>query len=306
MHPLQTPSAIHAIEQMASTHLGRRWVAEGFTDLNDRASHPCGILLGEPFSVFAKFAPAQEQFAAELRGLTLLRQRGPVPVAVPVAPAPVAVDGGWLLLLEAVAEVPAAARTAAQWRSIGHALARLHQVRGEQFGLPDFDGFFGPLPQDNRPVASGSWADFYAERRLLPRLRSAVDSGALPAPLARGVERLVPRLPDLCGPEPGAALLHGDAQQNNLLTTAGAAVFVDAAPYYGHPELDLALVDYFAPVPRALFEAYGEVCPIAADFTERRELWRLHGYLAVVAVDGRSAFGRPFLARIAAVLAATL
>jgi len=50
------------------------------------------------------------------------------------------------------------------------------------------------------------------------------------------------RLPDLAGPEPRPALLHGDAQQNNFVSTAAGAVVIDAAPYFGHPEADLALV----------------------------------------------------------------
>ncbi|MEU7868053.1 fructosamine kinase family protein [Dactylosporangium sp. NPDC049140] len=67
-------------------------------------------------------------------------------------------------------------------------------------------------------------------------------------------------------PEVTPSLLHGDAQQNDLLTTAEGPVFIDVAPYYGHAGADLALVDYFAPVPKA--------------------------YLAVVAVDRRAGFLR--------------
>jgi fructosamine-3-kinase len=79
-------------------------------------------------------------------------------------------------------------------------LAGLHQVYDTRFGLDRFDWLFGPLPQNNRPVASNRWADFYAERRLLPQLRRAVDSGHLPPGLAADVERLTGRLPVLCGP----------------------------------------------------------------------------------------------------------
>jgi len=46
----------------------------------------------------------------------------------------------------------------------------------------------------------------------------------------------------LCGPEPAPSLLHGDAQQNNFVSTDAGAVIVDSAPYFGHPEVDLALV----------------------------------------------------------------
>ncbi|MGW5558813.1 fructosamine kinase family protein [Micromonospora sp. NPDC003944] len=305
-HPVTHPPIVRAIERAVSVHLGRAWVASGFTDLNDRASHPCGLLHGDAFSVFAKLAASDEghhQFDAELRGLDLLRQRAAVATPTPVASGLVDLDAGSLLLLEAIPEIPPEARSVDQWRSVGHTLAALHQVYDERFGLEQFDGFFGPLGQDNRPVDSNRWTDFYAERRLLPRLKSAADSGHLPLELTGGVERLIGRLPVLCGPETRPTLLHGDAQQNNFLTTASQAVLLDAAPYFGHPEIDLALVDYFAPVPREVFDAYNEVTPIDQEFWQRRELWRLFGYLAVVTVDGASAFGRSFLNRIAQVVA---
>lgn len=321
-HPLTDPSMLRAVESAASAHLGRAWTATGFTDLNDRASHPCGIFRGDAFSVFVKLdltVAGSEQFAAELKGLELLRRRAGVATPIPVAAGQVRVDTGSLLLLEAIPEVLPDARSTEQWRSIGRALATVHQVHGQRFGLDEFDGFFGPLRQDNRPVGppeadiesgiesgTGSWPDFYAERRVLPRLRQAVDSGHLPRDLAREVERLVGRFPALCGPEPKPTLTHGDAQQNNFLTpgspTPGAdsnAVLLDAAPSFGHPEVDLALVDYFAPVPEAVFDGYREIASIDPGFAQRRELWRIFGYLAVITVDGTSAFGRLFLDRLA-------
>jgi fructosamine-3-kinase len=175
------------------------------------------------------------------------------------------------------------------YAAIGHALASLHQVRGESFGLAEFDGFFGPLPQPNQPVSSGTWADFYAERRMLPMLRLAVDSRYLPAELARGVEQVAARLPALCGPDPVPTLLHGDAQQNNFVSTADGAVAIDVAPYFGHPEADLALVDNYSPVDPALFRTYAESGPIDPGFAQRRELWRLHSYLAAIAFHGADA-----------------
>ena len=74
-HPLLGPAVRAQIERAASAHRGRRWVAQGFTSLDDRASHPCGILHGAPFSVFAKLGPsaaAREEFTAELAGLRLI------------------------------------------------------------------------------------------------------------------------------------------------------------------------------------------------------------------------------------------
>ena len=59
---------------------------------------------------------------------------------------------------------------------------------------------------------------------------------------------------------------------------------IDAAPYFGHPEADLALVGYFEPVPDDVLAAYQEILPVDPGFAARRELWRLPAYLAVVAV----------------------
>jgi fructosamine-3-kinase len=263
-------------------------------------------LSGELFSVFAKLDPSAqegEQFTAELLGLNLLRDRTPTTIPTPIASGVIEVEAGWLLLLEAISEVPAEARSPHHWRSIGRALAMTHQMHDERFGLEQFDGFFGPLRQDNRPVGSNRWADFYAERRLASGLQSAVDSGHLPIDLATGVEQLINQLPSLCGPEPQPSLLHGDAQQNNFLTTATDAVLLDVAPYFGHPEIDLALLDYFTPVPDEVFDAYRDITPIDPGFRHRRELWRLFAYLAVVTVDGASDFGRPFLNRVADAIA---
>jgi fructosamine-3-kinase len=215
-HPLLAEAVVAAIGRAASAHRGKRWSAGTFTDLNDRASHPCGVFRGEPFSVFAKLsiAPdAGEQFRAELAGLNLLADAAPVVTPDPIATGVVCVQEGTLLLFEALPERPPEARSLADWRSIGHTLAALHQVHDERLGLGQLDGFFGPIPQDNRPVPSNRWADFYAERRLIPHLRLAVDSGHLPADLAAEVEQVARRLPSLCGPEPRPSLLHGDAQQ---------------------------------------------------------------------------------------------
>jgi fructosamine-3-kinase len=328
-HPLLGPGVRAQIERAASAHRGRRWVAQGFTSLDDRASHPCGILHGAPFSVFAKLGPsaaAREEFTAELAGLRLIGRaagvRVPVPVAGglagpdagglagpdaggpggPDAGGPAGTEAAPLLLYEALTERPPGARERTDWRSIGQVLAALHQAGHERFGLDGPRGFFGPLPQDNRPVPGNRWAEFFRERRLLPLLRAATDSGHLPPALAAGAETIAARLPDLAGPEPRPALLHGDAQQNNFVSTAAGAVVIDAAPYFGHPEADLALVGYFEPVPDDVLAAYQEILPVDPGFAARRELWRLPAYLAVVAVAGGTSFGQAYLDRLAAAI----
>jgi protein-ribulosamine 3-kinase len=167
--------------------------------------------------------------------------------------------------------------------AIGKALARIHRVKSDHCGF-HMPNFFGPLEQENTPVKD--WVTFYGEYRLRPRLRMAVDSGYLPSSLAAQVETIIRRLPELCGPEVTPTLLHGDAQQNNFVSTIEGAYVIDPAIHYGNPELDLAYVDYFQPVPEDVFDAYQEEMLIDPGFARRRSLWRISGYLAGIAVEG--------------------
>ncbi len=302
VHPLLSPEIGRTIREAASHHLGRGWVSDAFFDLSDRASHLCGVFHGQGFSVFAKLslgAQGLEEFGAELKGHALLRRLAGIATPNPIGAGIYSLEHGSLLLYEALVERPPEGRTPDDWRSIGHTLAELHQVHDRQFGLERFDGFFGPLPQDNRPVMSNRWSDFYLERRVVPRLKSAVDCGHLPMDLARDTERLMQRIPGLVGPEPRPSLLHGDAQRDNFITTDTGAVVVDVAPYFGHPEVDLALVDLFEPVPEDLFNAYRAITQIDSGFDGRRELWRVSAYLAAVTVDVATSLGRTILVRLA-------
>lgn len=280
--PLRSP-----VEQMVSEYTGHQWRVKDARDMTDFACHPCAILSDGSYSVFAKFSEATnglEQFEIELAGLHLLSERSGVLTPTPIGLMPV--TGGTVLVLEAAQEVDRAPR---HWRQIGQTLARIHKVKGDRFGL-DTHGYFGPLYQDNTPMSD--WPTFYGERRLWPGLRLAMDSGHIPPAVAQQVERLISRLPQLCGPDSAPSLLHGDAQQNNFISTDRGAVVIDPAVYYGHPEMDLAYIDYFQAVPEDVFEGYRDDMPIDPGFWERRDLWRVWGYLACVTVEGPSYLGR--------------
>jgi fructosamine-3-kinase len=102
----------------------------------------------------------------------------------------------------------------------------------------------------------------------------------------RLVEKLIARIPELCGSNVEPTLLHGDAQKNNFITSAQETFVIDPAVYYGNPEIDLAYIDYFEPVPEDVFLGYKELLPIDPGFHERRDLWRVYGHLAAVEVEG--------------------
>lgn len=280
--PLRIP-----VEQIVSGHTGRPWTIKDARDMAEFACHPAAILSDGSYSVFAKFSEATngfEQFEIELAGLRFLSERSGVLTPNPIGI--VSVTGGSILVFETVQAVDRAPR---HWRQIGQALARIHKNKWDRFGF-ETHGYFGPLYQDNSPMSD--WPTFYAERRLLPGLRLAIDSGNMPPGFIKQLERLISRLPDLCGPEVVPSLLHGDAQQNNFISTEIGPVVIDPAVYFGHPEMNLAYVDYFQSVPKDVFDGYQDELPIDPGFRERRDLWRVWGYLAAVTVEGPSYLGK--------------
>lgn len=280
-HPLANERISARLEETVSAYRGKGWQIHTFRDMNEFSSHPSAILSDGAYSVFAKFsaaADALEQFEIELAGLQILSRLSGV--LTPTSIGTIIVEDGVIMVLEALPEVD---RTPKQWREIGQTLARIHAVKATQFGL-ETNCYFGPLYQDNRPMSD--WPTFYVERRLWPRFTGAINAGHMPTEVIRQVEQLLSRVPQLCGPEITPTLLHGDAQQNNFISTEAGAVVIDPAVYYGHPEMDLAYIDYFRPVPEDVFIGYREHMPIDPGFHERRELWRIYGYLAVVEVGG--------------------
>ena len=256
-------------------------MVKDFRDLNDLSSHPSAMLSDGSYSVFVKLSTAAnglEQFEIELAGLKYLSERSGVRIPTTIGNVPV--ESGVVMVLEGITALE---RTPKEWRDIGRCLAQIHSIKGTQFGL-DTHNYFGPLYQDNRPM--DDWASFLVERRIYPRFVGAINAGHLPTDVIQQVEKLIQRVPELCGPEVTPTLLHGDAQQNNFISTEKGAVVIDPAVYYGNPEMDLAYINYFQPVPEDVFVGYRELLPIDPAFTERRDLWRLYGYLAAVEVEG--------------------
>jgi fructosamine-3-kinase len=215
---------------------------------------------------FVKTQPGAEPdfFAAEARGLDLLRVAGgpPLPVVHEVA-----VDR---IVLE---RLHPGRPDAACAQEFGRRLATLHTTWLPQFGA-ERAGFIGPLPLDNSPAVD--WPTFYAERRLLPYL------SGLDAQVARAVERVIDRLPDLAGAAEPPARIHGDLWSGNLLWGADGQVWlVDAAGAHGgHRETDLAMLALFGtPHLDAIVSSYQEVAPLTDGWRDRTSLHQLHPLL---------------------------
>ena len=212
-------------------------------------------------------------FACEAAGLELLSQAG---MRTPKVWA-VAAD---YLLLE---DLGSSAGFEPDWAQFGRAIAHQHQHTSDTFGLA-YDNYLGPLPQINTQTTDG-WA-FFGERRVLRYLPEPRCEQSLTAEDRRRVEQLVKRLPELV-PEQPACLLHGDLWHTNMMVDReGVPSLIDPAVNYGWAEAELSMTRQYGKVPRAFFDAYNEVNPLAEGWWERLELLYLRQIMAVLAFFG--------------------
>ncbi|MGW3149556.1 MULTISPECIES: fructosamine kinase family protein [Streptomyces] len=173
----------------------------------------------------------------------------------------------------------------------GHELAALHTAGAPAFGAPPPDGpvaaYIGLAPMRN--VRGTDWPRWYAEHRVLPYLRSAVDNGTVRPGEATVVERVCERLPQLAGPAEPPARLHGDLWNGNVLWGADGRVWlIDPAAHGGHRETDLAMLHLFGcPHLDRVLEGYREAAPLAEGWEDRIGVHQLFPLLVHAVLFGR-------------------
>ncbi|MFD7438937.1 fructosamine kinase family protein [Streptomyces sp. NPDC059861] len=188
----------------------------------------------------------------------------------------------------------------------GRDLATLHSFGAGSFGAPPpggpTDASIGLAPMRNVPGTD--WPHWYAEHRVLPYLRRAVDDGTLRAAEAGVVEQVCERLPGLAGPAEPPARLHGDLWNGNVLWGAdGHAWLIDPAAHGGHRETDLAMLRLFGcPHLDEVLHGYQETAPLAGGWRDRVALHQLFPLLVHTVLFGRS-YAVQALAAARAVLA---
>ncbi len=245
-----------------------RAVGGGF--IND-AFH---VVLADGREVFVKTraGAAPGEFAAEAGELEwLARARADGAAALPT---PRVLDVGRDYLALEWVEPGSLGRAGAE--QLGRGLAATHAAGAPRFGRFDgagAEGWLAGIGVSNEPTAT--WAEFYAERRLRPLARLALDREAVGHAAIQAVERICAKIDELAGPAEAPARVHGDLWSGNVLADAGGRPWlIDPAAYGGHREVDLAMLALFG-APRGSLEAYREAAPLAAGWEERVELYQL-------------------------------
>jgi fructosamine-3-kinase len=182
---------------------------------------------------------------------------------------------------------------AAGEEALGRGLARIHMAGAPEFGAtPVLGGGYANEPMRFNALslsneALPTWAEFYAENRVLPLARLCHESGAFSVDDVELIERVAARLPKVAGPEESPARTHGDLWSGNVMAGAdGAPYLIDPVAHGGHREVDLALLTVFGGPGRRCFEAYDEFFPRADGHAEREQLWQLAMILLHVLLFG--------------------
>lgn len=171
----------------------------------------------------------------------------------------------------------ASSSSPSDWKSFFQNLAHMHRISNEYFG--GTDNFIGTLPQSNS--TKNNWIPFFIENRLEPQFKRARDAHYLSESYTKTIDSFLKKIPNWI-PIERPALVHGDLWSGNVLGTQSHGVLlIDPCPYYGHREMDFAMMDLFSGVPVENFlPFYEEIYPLTHGLRERIEIYQLYYLLA--------------------------
>ena len=215
-------------------------------------------------------------FEKEKQGLELLSR------STFIVPKPIktgSIDDAQFLILDYIEQ-----GSELDWAVFGKKLARLHQIEGKFFGL-DHDNYIGSLEQIKKEC--GEWSEFYTNHRLLTLTAKARDQGLFEKKHCNWVEKLCQRLDELI-PACRPSLIHGDLWSGNLLIdTSGHPVLIDPAVYYGHPEMDWAMLSLFGSYPVEALDHYQNLHPLEKGLNERKDIHQLYPLMVHLILFGK-------------------
>jgi protein-ribulosamine 3-kinase len=180
------------------------------------------------------------------------------------------------------------------WTHFGQALSKMHKHTQSDYGL-SFDNYIGTLFQSNQ--RTGSWKNFFVERRLEPQIKLAREAGKINTKTVSDFNSLIKKIPEIVMEE-RPALLHGDLWSGNVMTSEkGQVCLVDPSVYFGHREIEIAFTLLFGGFNKDFYDSYFENFPVTKGFEQRAEIYNLYPLLVHL-----NLFGGGYLNQIIGVL----
>jgi fructosamine-3-kinase len=168
------------------------------------------------------------------------------------------------------------------WEDFGSGLAKLHLKKQDFFGWKE-NNFIGSLVQLNEQ--KNSWAEFYAEQRILPLAKQVFEANMFNAKEMKNAESLCSKLDQLF-PREHPSLLHGDLWSGNFMCSIKGPAIFDPAVYCGHREMDLGMAKLFGGFDSEFYEAYHHTYPLEKDWQKRIPLTQLYPLLVHAVLFG--------------------
>ncbi len=170
---------------------------------------------------------------------------------------------------------------------IGSSLANIHRVTHSKFGF-NFNNTIGAMPQFNAINTDiTSWKEFYWQHRLKYQIEYANNSKLLDYDLYKKLLSIEPKLNKYIDNKVKPSLLHGDLWSGNIINGEDNPYFIDSACYYGHREIDFALIHMFGGFSDDFFKAYNETYKLDEGFEQRKPIYMLYHYLNHLNIFGK-------------------
>ncbi len=164
-------------------------------------------------------------------------------------------------------------------------LFNLHKNKNDAFGF-EYDNFIGSLNQKN--TWQSNWLDFYYQFRINAQLKLAIDEKKIETDYHKKVDNMFKNI-SLEFPHVLPSLLHGDLWSGNYMTdNSGKPVLIDPAIYFGHREMDIAMMKLFGGFNDEIFRFYDELLPLEYRWQDRIQFYQLYYILVHVNLFGGS------------------
>lgn len=171
------------------------------------------------------------------------------------------------------------------WSNFAESLAQLHSFEKEYFGN-EIDNYIGTIHQSN--TKHKNWSTFFVKERCQPLVKLALNQGYLTSEELKLFSRFYLKVPEIW-PQEKPVLLHGDLWSgNHIVGKANQPFLIDPAVYFGHREMDLAMMQLFGGYPSELFDLYNSYLPLEKGWEQRVKYNQLYPLLVHLNLFGLS------------------